>query len=82
MYVSYDTEARATYLQLDAAADVATTVEVSDSVMVDVDSEGRPIGVEFLVLPEAITPEMVDVLVARFAELGVLRDSQWRRVPV
>ncbi|MFD1250966.1 DUF2283 domain-containing protein [Nocardioides ginsengisoli] len=77
MYVSYDTEARATYVQV-TEADVAETVQLSDSVMVDLDGAGSSVGVEFLVLPGAITDEMLDLVVTGFPDLVELRDrSAW-----
>lgn len=46
----YDKEANASYYYLDATTQrtVAKTVEVSEHCLVDVDSEGYPIGVEVL----------------------------------
>jgi uncharacterized protein YuzE len=77
MYVSYDTEARATYVQV-SEADVAETVQLSDSVMVDLDGSGSSVGVELLVLPGAITDEMLDLVVEGFPDLAELRDrSAW-----
>lgn len=46
--VRTDIRARASYAYLRPDGKVARTVEVSDSVMVDVDAEGRPVGVETL----------------------------------
>jgi uncharacterized protein YuzE len=69
MLVQYDTEAEATYVELVDGAAVARTVEVSDLVMVDVDADGRPVGVEFVVPPRRITDDMLHALADRFHEL-------------
>jgi len=46
--VRYDAEADAMYLRLRDGA-IAETVEVAEMVYVDVDKDGHPIGVEFVV---------------------------------
>ena len=64
MIVRYDTEADATHITLQHA-DVAHTVEVIDSsVWVDVDDNGRPVGIEFLYAPADIG----ETALARIAE--------------
>ncbi len=47
MYLTYDPEADAVYVYF-AEREVAATEEISDSVAVDFDSSGQPVGVEFL----------------------------------
>ncbi len=47
MYLTYDQEADAVYVYF-AEREVAATEEISDSVAVDFDSSGQPVGVEFL----------------------------------
>jgi uncharacterized protein YuzE len=47
MYLTYDEQADAVYVQFRRST-VTRTEELSDSVAVDYDSEGRPLGVEFL----------------------------------
>lgn len=81
MYVSYDPDARATYVEWEAGP-IARTVEVSDLMMVDVDDHGRPLGVEILTLPDKVTQSMVDLLVERFPDLKKLRDMErWTLTP-
>lgn len=75
MQISYDVAARATYVELHEGV-VERTVDVSDLVMVDVDEFGKVLGVEFLVLPNEITPDMVEAAVEMFAPLKVLRDFE------
>lgn len=81
MFVTFDTEARATYVEV-SSAPVVTTVDVSDVVMVDVDGMGQPVGVEFLMLPDAITHAVVMSVVAKFPTLDKLTDlDAWLRIP-
>jgi len=47
MYLTYDEQADAVYVQFRRSA-VTRTEELSDSVAVDYDAEGHPLGVEFL----------------------------------
>ncbi len=47
MYLTYDPEADAVYVYF-AEREVAATEEISDSVAVDFDTSGQPVGVEFL----------------------------------
>lgn len=47
MYLTYDEQADAVYVQFRRST-VTRTEELSDSVAVDYDAEGRPLGVEFL----------------------------------
>lgn len=75
MYVSYDLNAGATYVEL-MDGEVAQTVEISDLVMVDVNVHGEPLGVEFVVPPSQITPEMIERVVFRFPTLDVLHKTE------
>lgn len=75
--VSYDPDAAATYVELSRAA-VSRTVEIQESVMADLDADGQPVGFEFLVMPDKISPEMLQTLRQRFPDLDVLRDpTRW-----
>jgi Protein of unknown function (DUF2283). len=47
MYLTYDEQADAVYVQFRRSA-VTRTEELSDSVTVDYDAAGQPLGVEFL----------------------------------
>jgi uncharacterized protein YuzE len=47
MYLTYDEQADAVYVQF-GRSNVARTEELSDSVAVDYDAAGQPLGVEFL----------------------------------
>lgn len=73
MYVSYDTEAKATYVELSPEkADVTDCL--SDSVNVDLDADGIPVGVEFLVLPAQITDGMLILVAEAYPALAKLQD--------
>lgn len=48
MRVTVDHEAGATYVHLDEGPRVARTVSLSDTVNVDLDEHGKPVGVEVL----------------------------------
>ncbi len=48
MNISYDAEANAAYLSLTEDATVARTIEVTSSVLLDVDSSANPLGLELL----------------------------------
>ncbi|MDQ3693851.1 MAG: DUF2283 domain-containing protein [Chloroflexota bacterium] len=45
--VTYDPEVKALYLQF-SEAEIAETLELSENVYIDVDSEGQPVGFEVL----------------------------------
>lgn len=47
MQIQYDRDIKALYIEL-GSGEVERTVEVTDTIYVDVDSEGHPLGVEFL----------------------------------
>ena len=79
--VSYDPQARATYLKLTEAS-VARTVSFGDLVMVDVDAEDHPVGVEFLTLPERVPGLLTGAIFDRFPELEPLAKTEsWLHVP-
>ncbi len=65
MRVDFDPEVQAWYLTL-SDAPVAKTVHVSDEVVVDVDTSGAVVGVEFLLAPAAIEPSVRKALFERF----------------
>jgi len=48
MNISYDAEAQAAYLSLAEEATVSRTIEVTSSVLLDVDSNMNPLGLELL----------------------------------
>lgn len=73
--MSYDIQAGATYVTL-TEHKVARTVSVSDLVMVDLDDQGQPVGVEFVVPPAKITSKMLDRLSDRFPTLKNLHDTE------
>lgn len=77
MMVTYDTEADATYVQV-ADGRVATTVDVTDLVMVDLDAHGQLLGVEFAVSPRYVTDAMLYRLAEQFPELKKMAaDHSW-----
>ncbi len=81
MYVSYDPEARVTYVKW-AIGEVARTAEIGDLMMVDVDEDGHPLGVEFLMAPTSVTQPMLEALVDAFPALKALSDmSKWVLAP-
>jgi uncharacterized protein YuzE len=65
MRVDFDPEVQAWYFAL-SDAPVTTTVRVSDEVAVDIDASDDVIGVEFLLAPAAIEPQVRDELFSRF----------------
>lgn len=56
MKIEYDQEANALYITL-REAPVAKTNEVTESLIIDLDAEGRPIGVEILDVRQLLNPE-------------------------
>jgi uncharacterized protein YuzE len=70
--VRYDSEADATYVQLEADAVVARTVEVLDGhLLVDVDDSGQPIGIEILCAPAEVDELAFTSLAQRFPDLDL-----------
>ena len=76
--VSYSLGASgATYVRLQERP-VARTVSVSDLILVDLDDEGQPIGVDFAVEPQKVTDGMLERLADRFPPLkGLLERGSW-----
>ena len=62
--LKYDPEARAVYMRL-SDQQIEETLELSGSVYLDVDREGRPVGLEVL----NVTPEVASGLSASTATL-------------
>lgn len=75
MQITYDLASRATYIRI-RKGDVARTVDVSDTVMVDLDIDSNPLGVEFLTLPVDISPASIEAVVERFPVFKILRDPE------
>jgi uncharacterized protein YuzE len=48
MKVEYDQQADALYIELNGAAEVARTVEIDPGTLVDVDADGKLLGVEVI----------------------------------
>ncbi len=66
--MQYDAEADPCYLELNTSP-VARTVHLADSVMVDMDEVGEPVGAEFLWAQDAIPLEALTLVVERFPSL-------------
>ena len=58
MYLTYDEQADAVYVQFRRSS-VTRTEELSDSVAVDYDADGRPLGIEFLNVSSGIDLDQV-----------------------
>ncbi len=69
MLVTYDPEANATYVSL-SDAPVAETVQLRDSVSVDLDESGEPVGVELLMAPAAATDDVLALAIDRYPNLS------------
>jgi uncharacterized protein YuzE len=72
--VTYDPEANATYVKL-SNSPVATTERFGDSLAVDLDTTGEPVGVELLMAPAAATDAVLEPLVAAHPELARTTDA-------
>ena len=70
MIVEYDCEARATYVSLSDEAPTRQVEVNRDTVAVDVNASGQPVGVEILLAPEGVTAEIIASIDALFPELG------------
>jgi uncharacterized protein YuzE len=81
MMISYDTEAHAYYLTL-TDANVDRTIHVSDWVLVDVDSDGRAVGIELLAAPSALNDEEKAELFRRFPEAAPALSELVRLMPL
>lgn len=81
MQISYDIDARTTYITV-SDAKITRTVDVSPTIAVDVDAVGEAVGVEFLVLPHNVTDDMVHLLADQFPALRILAKADWRPIGV
>jgi len=68
--LTVDTDAGAAYVRLNEAAAVARTERFRESVLVDLDTVGAPVGIEILALPAAVD---VDGLADRYSLPGAVR---------
>jgi uncharacterized protein YuzE len=68
MIIEQDVEAGAVYFAL-TDAPVARTVHVSDLIMVDVDENNHPVGVEFAMVPQQATWDQLGPLFNAYPEL-------------
>jgi len=57
--LEYDPQADAIYIRL-KDAEIATTREVEDNLIVDLDAIGRMIGIELLFVSDYLEPEDID----------------------
>jgi uncharacterized protein YuzE len=71
--VTYDPEGNATYVKLSDAT-VATTEQFGDSLAVDLDNTGEPVGVELLIAPATATSATLAPLVRSYPSLSVIED--------
>jgi uncharacterized protein YuzE len=69
--VTYDPEANATYVKLSDAT-VATTEQFGDSLTVDLDTTGEPVGVELLMAPATATSATLAPLVLAYPSLSLI----------
>ena len=68
--VEYDSEAHATYVSM-SDEHPASQIEVrGETVAIDLDEQGQPVGVEILLSPTEMTSEIITVLDQHFPELG------------
>ncbi len=75
MRIEYDPEADALYIALREAA-VARTVEVTEGLVVDVDGEGRPVGIEVLDARELLGAAGLGKVTLENLLAGVARPDQ------
>ncbi|TAK73029.1 MAG: DUF2283 domain-containing protein [Dehalococcoidia bacterium] len=59
MKLEYDRRADAIYIRL-KEAEVATTRELQDNLIVDLDEHGRLVGIELLFVSDYLSPEDID----------------------
>jgi uncharacterized protein YuzE len=70
--VRYDSEADATYVELEPEAAASHTVEVLDGhLLVDVDRSGHPIGIDILCAPAEVDDLAITALARRFPDLDI-----------
>lgn len=74
MLAASDPEADATYVKV-SDAPVTTTQQIGDSLCVDLDAEGAPVGVELLMAPARATEAILAPLLASYPELSTVRDA-------
>jgi uncharacterized protein YuzE len=70
MEIRYSTDAEAFYVTM-GQGEIASTANISDDVMVDVESDGTVHGIEFLCTPAELTEEERAALVGRFPVAAV-----------
>jgi uncharacterized protein YuzE len=63
MKVEYDQQADALYIELNGTAEVARTVEIDPGTLVDLDADGRLLGVEVI---RPARPWPLDEILSRF----------------
>ena len=68
--IEYDSETHATYVSLSDVPPVRQIEVRSESVAIDLDEHGQPIGVEILFSPTEVTPEIISAIDEQFPELG------------
>jgi uncharacterized protein YuzE len=71
--VTYDPEADATYVSL-ADTPVTKTRQFGDSVSVDLDQIGNPVGVELLMTPASVTSGVLAPLIEEYPRLSSVGD--------
>jgi uncharacterized protein YuzE len=71
--VTYDPEADATYVAI-SDAEVTETRQFGDSVSVDLDEAGLPVGVELLMAPASATDGVLSPLLAEYPGLSNVGD--------
>ena len=59
MRVEYDKQADAIYITL-RESDVATTREIEDNIIVDLDAAGKMVGIELLFVSDYLSPDDLD----------------------
>ena len=59
MKLEYDSKADAIYIRLKDVA-VASTPEVEDNLIVDLDAKGKMVGIELLFVSDYLSPEDID----------------------
>lgn len=79
MLVTYDPDADATYVAV-SDAPVTETRRFGDSISVDLDEEGTPVGVELLMAPRDATDQVLAPLTDAYPNLITVRDALRRLV--
>lgn len=77
MVVTYDSEANATYVKV-SDAPIATTRQFGDSLAVDLDADGEPVGVELLMAPAQATDAVLAPLLVAYPGLSTVHDALQR----